>query len=202
MHTAPLAVTLALAAALSPSPAGATGASDFSGACQWTLLGDPAGVAGGGFTGQVAARFALYSTDAAANPVSADVTCTLVHRTPDGTVLDVSEATFSGTGVVAGRAPSRVRGDADMWDLWPCLTVDFTSDDTPTYHSCAVRTTEQIPPAAIQEAIDAALFGQVPGSRAAFCETLGDAGPLGLALGLSVNENGDVQAGYRTLYDC
>lgn len=190
-------LSIALAAALSGS-ASAADDTAWTGECGHTLVGDRSGALGGGFSGTLDARFALYSP--AGVPVSATVTCTLLVF-DDAGGWTTHSATFAGTTVVVGSAPLTLPGDTDPWDVFTCVRVDVTSDDTPTYDECFAKTTEQIPPQEVHDGVDATL-ALVPGTRDALCAGLRAAGPAGVFYGVSVGSNGDVHVGHRDVFEC
>jgi hypothetical protein len=164
-----LAAATTVAAVLLAPPAHAGTASWYRGGCGFDgvrpsgLTGDPTL-----YHGHLYARTVLYSTEAADNPVSADVTCTL--RATGGALI--GQATFSGTGVVTGSIPIEFRSENSYDDgPWLCETVDFTSDDTPTETLCDAHTSEQFPPEYLFELEDQVL-ANAPGSRVAICAVL------------------------------
>jgi hypothetical protein len=169
-HRHVLTAALAVLVAAAPLPAHAAAESAYRGGCGYDTVPRDGGTPGSGEhlqTGVMYAGVALYSTAPADNPVSATVTCRLLVN---GEVN--STATFSGTGAVTG--VKRV-SFPDGGDYTPelCVTIDFTSDDTPTSTVCAVATTIQIPPQAITDAIE---YVTAP-ARAAVCAVLATLAP-------------------------
>lgn len=114
---------------------------------------------------------ALVSREAGRNPVSADVGCyVFAGGVPTG------EASFSGTGVVAG---VRLVPYLSLPNPHVCTVVDFTSDATPTQSSCT------------------------PLMDAASCPVLQSLAPA-LPLGgpFTIAADGDVAVGGTPVWDC
>src|SRR5688500_9566428 len=168
--------TLAAACALlavTAVPAAASHATN-EGGCSHSFVAEPTETLGEGFEVVVDAEFVVYSPASLATPVSATVTCTLLHHQPDGS-LRPYEFTFSGTTLVTGTGSVRLPADISPWDLGMCQTIRYDGDAT-TSHTCYDYLAVQIPPQAIHDAV-AEVLAYVPGSHDAVCGATAGAAP-------------------------
>ena len=195
-----IVLTAAFAAlALAAPPAAATGNSTYTGGCGWGYVVEPTGTLAppGHVAVDLDLRFALYSesTDVL---VSATVTCTYRFRDEHAAELAVHTLAATGTGVVTADTTVTVPGIPSSWFSGTCVTVDYTSDDTPTDESCSDRISMPLIPPPIVDAVRY-VVAQVPGARDTSCAAFTTAGPVGTS---DVVVDGDLYVESERVTDC
>lgn len=193
-----IVLTALTAVALAAPPAAATGDSTYRGGCGWGYVVEPTGTVAppGHVAVDLGLTFALYSESTPAL-VSATVTCTYYLRDEHGG-LAVHTLAATGTGVVTSRTTVLVPWIPSSWFSGTCVTVDYTSDDTPTDESCSDRIAMPLIPRPIVDAVRY-LVAQVPGARDTSCGAFTAAGPVGTA---DVLVAGDLYVAGERITDC